>query len=1279
MSHADFVHLHLHTEYSLLDGACRLDRLMDKAHELKFPALTITDHGVLYGAIDFYQAACNKGIKPIIGCEVYVAPGSRFDKKTTSGGKDVYHHLVLLAKDETGYQNLIRLATAAHLEGYYYKPRIDKEILAQNNQGLIALSGCLASEIPELIQKDRLDKARATVDWFKQTFGAENFYLELQNHTIPEQTKVNRHLIQWAKDFGLNLVATNDVHYVEKGHSHAHDALICIGTQSLLSDTRRMRYVPEQFYLRSAEDMKALFSEVPDAVKNTLEVAEKCNLEIEFGKLHYPVFHPPEHFTREGYLRQLLAEGLRRRYGIHARAEGKEFVIERVDDPERLPAYQPAVPPHPGPLPQGEGETSSASKKSCGSAQSENRSATLPLPKGEGRGEWKATEQWHTQPEIAKAVQVVLDRLQQELAVIEKTGFISYFLIVADFVQFGRSKGIACVARGSAAGSIVTYLLEIANVDPIRYGLLFERFLNPERVNPPDIDIDFADDRRADVIGYVRQKYGGDSVAQIITFGTMGAKSVVRDVGRVMGLSYGECDGLAKMVPNDLKMTLEKALKVSPELKQAYQSQDATRDLIDTAFVLEDITRNASVHAAGVVIGDQPLVNLLPLKADDDGTIVTQYAMGPVGDLGLLKMDFLGLKTLTVIRNTCEMVKQTKGIEVPIDHLPLDDARTYDLLNKANTLGIFQLESSGMRDLCRKFQIGSLEHITALVALYRPGPMDLIPEFIKRRHGEVKIEYEHPLLEPIARETYGILIYQEQVMQAAQVLAGYTLGGADLLRRAMGKKKPEEMAKQRAIFVKGCKEKNHIAEAKANQIFDLLEKFAGYGFNKSHAAAYAIVAYQTAYLKANYPVEFYCAMMTNDMADTAKLSQYIDEARGQGIEVLAPDVNESGVFFTPAESVVARASRPCEQDKEHTGETPVLLPRRAIRFGLAGIKGVGEIAVQSILQARDGTGKFTKLSDLCERVDIRTVNRKVLEALIKSGACDGFGETRATLFAQIDRTLARAASIVADRQRGQGSLFGMLQENESPMPESMQRLPEWPQHELLAYEKELLGFYVTGHPLTPYAPLLEKFCLHKTSGLAQLPNRTMTRIGGLIAAVQNGVSKKTNKPYSMVTLEDLEGSVQVLCLNENFDRFRDLLVPNNAILVVGEVTTGDDNPKIFPQEIMPLEDAPKKYTKQVHLRLHTAHLTPEQLDLIQEIVAGFPGKCPLFLCFKRPTGEIIFIETHERYSVSPSVELQKAVDGMFGEETYYAKVDTAPPERAPRRWERKPELAGAAQ
>ena len=848
MAHADFVHLHLHTEYSLLDGACRLDRLMERAHELKFAKLAITDHGVLYGAIDFYTAALEKGIQPIIGCEVYVAPGSRKERKAASGGRDAYHHLGLLAKDEVGYKNLVRLVTSAHLEGYYYKPRIDKELLKENKEGLIAMSGCLASEIPELIVNDQLDKARETIDWFKQTLGAENFYLELQNHGIPDQLKVNRQLIPWAKDFGLKLVATNDVHYVGKEHSHAHDCLICIGTQTMLSDAKRMRYQPEQFYLRSAEEMKARFSEVPEAIRNTLEVAEKCTLQIKFGQLHYPVFSPPPNHTREGYLRELLAEGLDKRYTIKARAEGAGFAVDGIENPRLLPNFAPGA----------------------------------PAP---------------TAAETEAGVKAVMDRLAVELKVIEKTGFISYFLIVGDFVRYGRSKGVSCVARGSAAGSIVTYLLEISNVDPIRYGLLFERFLNPERINPPDIDIDFADDRRGDVIEYVRDKYGRDSVAQIITFGTMGAKSVVRDVGRVMGLSYGECDRLAKMIPTDLKMDLKKALEESPEFKEAYETEEQTHELVDTAFVLEDLTRNASVHAAGVVICDQPLVNLLPLKKDEDEVIVTQYAMNPVGELGLLKMDFLGLKTLTVIRNACDLVKQGRGIEIPIDNLPLDDAKTYDLLNKANTAGVFQLESGGMRDLCRKFQISSVEHITALVALYRPGPMELIPDFIRRRHGEIKIEYEHPLLEPLSRETYGVLIYQEQVMQAAQVLAGYTLGGADVLRRAMGKKKAEEMAKQREIFVKGCAKVNNIPAAKANQIFDLLEKFAGYGFNKSHAAAYAIVAYQTAWLKANYPVEFLSAMMTNDMGDTAKLGVFIAEARQFGIEVLAAGYQPKRRFF----------------------------------------------------------------------------------------------------------------------------------------------------------------------------------------------------------------------------------------------------------------------------------------------------------------------------------------------------------------------------------------------
>jgi DNA polymerase-3 subunit alpha len=1231
MSHADFTHLHLHTEYSLLDAVCRLDKLVDKAHELKFSSMALTDHGVLYGAVDFYKAARDKGIKPIIGCEVYVAPGSRLEKKSSGGGgRDVYNHLVLLAQDNTGYQNLIKLVTSAHLEGYYYKPRIDKEILAQNHEGLIALSGCLASEIPEAITRDDLQHARDAIDWFKQTLGAENFYLELQNHGIAEQAKVNQRLIPWAREFGLKCVATNDVHYIERKHSHAHDCLICIGTQAQLSDTKRMRYVQEQFYLRSAEEMKALFVEAPEAVLNTMEVAEKCNVTFDFKTLHYPVFEPPELFTREGYLRHLLAEGLQRRYTIRARAEGSQFVIEGITEPGRLPTY--VVPALPEPVRLGE--------------------SGQPL---------------HERPEIAAAIKVVIDRLQSELAVIEKTGFISYFLIVADFIRHGRTLGVSCVARGSAAGSIVTYLLEIANVDPIRYGLLFERFLNPERVNPPDIDIDFADDRRGDVIEYVREKYGRDSVAQIITFGTMGAKSVIRDVGRVMGLSYGECDRLAKMIPNELKMSLEKALKQSADFKQAYETEEVTRELVDTAFVLEDITRNSSVHAAGVVIGDQPLVNLLPLKQDEDGTIVTQYAMNPVGDLGLLKMDFLGLKTLTVIRNVCEMVRRGEAIEIPIDNLPLDDPKTYDILNKGNTVGIFQLESGGMRDLCRKFQISSVEHITALVALYRPGPMDLIPDFIKRRHGEVEIVYEHPLLEPISRETYGVLIYQEQVMQAAQLLAGYTLGAADLLRRAMGKKKVEEMQQQRETFVKGCAVANKIPAPKANQIFDLLEKFAGYGFNKSHAAAYAVVAYQTAYLKANYPVEFLSAMMTNEMGTTEKLTVVLNEARSMGVEVLPPDVNEGQALFAP--------SRVSPREQAQTAKSEIRNPKSeigsAIRFGLAAIKGVGEVAVEAIIKAREEGGKFTSLANLCERVDTRTVSRKTLEALIKCGACDSFGETRASMFASIERVLARASEIAYDRDRGQSSLFGMLEENAPKQVEGGPQLAEWPQHELLAHEKELLGFYVTGHPMTPFAPLLEKYCLHNTVTAKTLPPRTLTRIGGMISAIQQGFSKKSGKPYAMVTIEDLEGTLTMLLMNENYDKCRELLVQGKALLIVGEVNNDEDRPKLFPQEIIPLEDAPRKYTKQVHFRLNTAHLTPESLQAARAICEANPGRVPTFLCVRRPGGELVFIEAHDKFSVTPTQQLQQSVDDLFGEETYYARVDTTLPERQKRSWERK--------
>jgi len=1204
MKFSDFVHLHLHTEYSLLDGACRLDKLVQKGHDLHFKAMAITDHGVLYGAIDFYKAAMDKGIKPIIGCEMYVAPGSRFEKKTAAGGRDVYYHLVVLAKDETGYKNLIKLSTKSFFEGYYYKPRIDKELLLQHKEGLIILSGCLASEIPSLILNEQYKQAKETIDWFKQNFGADNFFLEVQNHGSEEDAKVNRQLIQYAREFGLKLVATNDVHYIEKEHSHAHDCLVCIGTQTTIHDPKRLSlsYAPGQYHLRSEQEMKQIFAEIPEAVTNTMLVADMCALEFEFGKLHYPAFKAPAPYTNEEYLYKLVAEGLEKRYGLKTKVENGKFIPLEIEDARRLP--------------------------------------TLSVQPGEDVN----FSDINSKP-VAAAISALLQRLEHELKIISKTGFVGYFLIVSDFVHYGRSLGVSCVARGSAAGSLVTYLLEISNVDPIKYNLLFERFLNPERINPPDIDIDFADDRRNDVIEYVRNKYGRDSVAQIITFGTMGAKMAIRDVGRVMGLSYDECDRLAKMIPNEPNINLTKALQKVPELKAQYDNNEVIRELIDVALILEDITRNASVHAAGVVIGPEPLVNMIPLKQDEDGSVVTQYAMGPVGDLGLLKMDFLGLRTLTVIRNACELIKKTRGIDIKIDKIPLDDPKTYELLNRGDTIGVFQLESSGMRDLCRRFQIESIEHITALVALYRPGPMDLLDDFIERRHGRAPIEYIHPLLEGISKETYGVLIYQEQVMQAAQILAGYTLGAADVLRRAMGKKKPEEMAKQRQKFVEGCYKVNKIPEDKANQIFDLLEKFAGYGFNKSHAAAYAIVAYQTAYLKANYPVEYISALLTSEMNDTEKVALFVEEAESFGIKVLPPDINESQAEFAPT------------QDGQ------------SIRFGLMAIKGIGEAAVRAILEAREKAGKFKSLSDLCERVDTRSVNRKVLEALIKSGACDCFGKTRATMLAAIDRVLARGASIAADRARGQNLLFDIS--GNSKTDEIFEDLPELPEHELLAYEKELLGFYVSGHPLSANKDLLVRYCTHTASELSGVPERTVVRCGGIVTASKFGISKKTNKPYGTATIEDLTGSFIVIVSNDNIEKARSALEVNRIVLVTGETSLADEKPKIFAREIIPLEQAPQKLTKEIHIRMYESDITSEKLDKLKSILEQHHGTCPVLLCIVGYKNHLVFIETHEMFFVTPSMELQKAIETLFGKESYYPKVDKALNEYKNKQWSGK--------
>ncbi len=1177
-SRAEFVHLHQHTEFSLLDSACAVDAVAHRAHELHMPAVAITDHGNMFGVIEFYKAAEKNGVKPIIGCELYVAPGSRLEKQAMNA-REAANHLIVLARDMTGYENLVKLVTSAHLEGFYYKPRVDKELLSQHAKGLIALTSCLKGEVAQKLSEDQPKQAREAAEQLRQIFEPGSLYLELQDHGLEQQRKVNRGLRAMAKELGLPLVATNDVHYLKPEHAHAHDCLICIGTQTTLTDERRMRYPSEQFYMKSAEEMAKLFAEVPEAIQNTLRIAEQCNLRISFGGNLYPVFEPPPGKTREGYLRQLCNEGVQRRYGFDAASP---------NTPEQ---------------------------------------------------------------------RAVVSRMELELKIIEKTGFVSYFLIVGDFVSYAKQRKIPVGCRGSAAGSLVTYLLDISAVDPLRYGLLFERFLNPERISPPDIDIDLSDARRGEVIEYVRNKYGETSVAQIVTFGTLGAKSVVRDVARVMGLPYGDGDRVARMIPPDLGMTLHKALQVSAELKDAHDKEPQIREIVETAVVLEGLSRNSSTHAAGVVIGAQPLNQVIPLTRDQNGAIITQYAMGPLGELGLLKMDFLGLRTLTVIADAVQRIRESRGVDLDIGHLPLDDKPSYELLNRGDTVGVFQLESSGMRDLCRKFVIERLEHIIALIALYRPGPMELIPSFIARKAGREEIIYEHQLLEPICRETYGIMIYQEQVMQAAQALAGYTLGGADLLRRAMSKKKAEEMAKQREKFVKGAGETNKIPKAKAEKIFDLLDKFSGYGFNKSHAAAYGLIAYQTAYLKANFPVEFMAALLSSELGNQEKLVVFTGEAREMGIEVLPPDVNTSPLSFGVALS----------NNGEEKGK---------LRFGLAAIKGVGEIAVQAIITAREQCGAFKSLFDFCERVDTRACNRKTIEALAKCGAFDLTGLPRMQVFNEIEQALGRAASVQRDKAQGQVSLFGAL-DGEIPSTvikrTKQEKSEEWPQSQLLAFEKELLGFYLSGHPLAQHAKLLERYELHSTAKLRELEDRAPTRLGGIVVDVVQRLSSKTNKPWAAITVEDLCGTVEVLCFNEAFDQARPHFETGKAIYVMGNVDKREEKPKIFGREIIPLDEVMRRFTKQVHLRLHVSRIKPEQLERIREVVSRHSGHVPLFICFIMPGGELVFADTHDAFKVLPSEEMAKELENVLGKDTVYFKPDTSVPKQdnGRERWQRR--------
>jgi len=1154
MSHSpSFVHLHQHTEYSLLDSIIRIPDLMKKAKECGAPAVALTDHGNLFGAVEFYQEAQNHGLRPIIGCEVYMAPGKRTEKDAASA-RDASYHFLLLAQDELGYRNLLKMVTEAHLTGFYYKPRIDRDLLAEYHKGLIATSACLKGEVAFNLMNNQPEKALDFVRFCKDLFG-DRFYLEVQNHGIEAQRRVNPQIAEIAKKHGIKLVATNDVHYLEKSQAAAHDAMICIGTASLLNDEKRKRYETEEFYYKTRAEMEAALGEYPEALNNTLEIAERCNLLLDFKTNRYPAYEPPAGKNRSDYLQELVKKGIQKRFDF---------------DPD--------------------------TKK------------TTPEQK------------------------TIVDRMNLELRVMEKTGFLSYFLIVWDFIHHAKSKGIPVgPGRGSAAGSLVAYALGITNIDPLRYRLLFERFLNPERVSPPDIDIDFCYNRRPEVIDYVRQKYGNDNVAQIITFGTMGAKAVVRDVGRVMGLPYGEVDRLAKMIPNELKMTLDKALKESPDLKNAVKGNPAYAELIDTGLTLEGLSRQSSVHAAGVVICGEPLYHFVPLARDKSEAIVTQYSMDSLGKLNLLKMDFLGLKTLTVIKDAVDMIEKTQGKRLDPDAFDLADKKTFELLNRADSTAVFQLESPGMRDLSRKFGITCIEDIFALIALYRPGPMDLIPEFIKRKNGQTPIHYDHPLLEDICKETYGMMIYQEQVMQAASALAGFSLGGADILRRAMGKKKLEEMAAQRELFVKGAREKNNIPKEKAEKIFDLLEKFAGYGFNKSHSAAYGIITYQTAYLKANYTVEYMAAALSNELNDKDKATDYINNCRQLDIEVLPPSINESDQLFT-------------------------VVSEKQIRFGLAAIKNVGTGAVDNIILERAKNGPYKSLFDFCSRLDSRLVNKRVLESLVKSGAFDFTGLTRRHNFELIDRALSLGSTLQHDRARGQGGLFGDDSASQQVETETGAKLPEWHQNELLAYEKELLGFYVSGHPLTQYVPTLKLFELKSTTHLSELQDGDETRLGGIITSFQKKLSKKDNRPWAILGVEDLDGSVEVLVYSDSFEKSKNAIGPERAVLICGRVDLREDTPKLVASEVFPLDEAPQRFTKAVHLHFPNNRCGVEHLEQVRAVLQKHPGKLPVLLCMEQTNGEVVYMNTGSEFHVLPNEGLIHELRHVVGERSVFLKV-----------------------
>jgi DNA polymerase-3 subunit alpha len=1058
---ADLVHLHVHSDFSLLDGLGKVKDLAQAAANMGMPALALTDHGAMFGTLHFYHAAKDVGIKPIIGCEIYIAPRRMVDKDPKLDTKP--YHLVLLARNQIGYRNLMQIATAAQIDGFYYKPRVDKEYLAAHAEGLIALSSCGSGEVPRLLQDNRPDRARAAAEWYRQVFGPHDFFLELQEHDIPEMRPVNRAMIAMSRETGIPMVATNDVHYVRRDQSYAHEILLCIGTGKTITEPTRMRMNNDSYYLRSFDEMAALFPESPEALRNTVAIAERCDLNLDQAGFHLPPFDIPEGYSAETYLRQLTEDGLRRLYGA-------DFQTDRVQS-----------------------------------------------------------------------------RLNYEMDIIHRMGFDTYFLLVWDLCEFARQRDIWWNVRGSAAGSIVAYGLGITNLDPLAHELLFERFLNPGRVTMPDIDLDYPDDRREEMIQYTLHKYGADKVAQIITFGTLGAKAAIRDVGRALDIPLGEVDKVARLVPGGPHVKLDEALEQVPDLRQMYEGVDYVHTLVDAAREVEGVSRHASTHAAGVVVADKPLVEYTPLhrptRGAEEGLPVVQYTMDVLEDTGLLKIDFLGLSTLTILRKAVDLINERHGICFTQQNIPLHDPKIYQLLSSGDVIGLFQVESAGMRRVLTSMRPAKFEHVVAAIALYRPGPMEFIDDYIACMHGQKEIVYVHPALEPILSETFGVCVYQEQIIRILTDLAGYSAGDADLVRKAVGKKKKEELVRHRASFVKGARKHSGLDEGAANKIFDAFEYFARYGFNKAHSSDYAVITCQTAYLKAYYPVEYVTALLTVERSNTDKVGLLIAEAHRQGISILPPDVNYSGIDFTIED--------PGERRSDGASGS-------AIRFGLAAIKNVGEAAVEFILAARDKGGPFKNVDDFCQRVDLRQVNRRALECLVKAGALSAFGN-RAQLLAAVDLMISDSQKFHSGIQ--QSSFFDTPAFAATSIQTNLPQIPEASQKEILAWEKDLVGTYVSEHPLSRMWVDIEKAITVLTGQIDETMAEQQVTLAGVVNLVRTITTKK-GEPMAFAQLEDLQGTIEVVIFPRVWEQTKDLWVADRILLVRGKVSLRGREPSV---------------------------------------------------------------------------------------------------------------------